>query len=78
MYTGPSTEDAPIPNPPRKRNTSSDGQFHANMQPSAEITYNTAVMRSVSRPPSLCPMLPADIAPTTVPATAMNTVTPCS
>ena len=36
MYTGPSTDDAPMPSPPMKRNTMNDGQFHASPHPSAE------------------------------------------
>ncbi len=38
MYTGPSTDEPPIPSPPMKRKTSSEGQFQAKAQPSAEIT----------------------------------------
>jgi hypothetical protein len=38
MYTGPSTDDAPIPSPPTKRKTINAGQFQASPQPKAETT----------------------------------------
>ena len=37
IYTGPSTDEPPIPSPPMKRKISSDGQFHAKAQPRAEM-----------------------------------------
>src|SRR5271157_1943551 len=37
MYMGPSTEEAPIPNPPMKRAPTNEYQSKANAQPSAEI-----------------------------------------
>ena len=38
MYTGPSTDDAPMPRPPIKRKTINEGQFHASALPRAEST----------------------------------------
>ncbi len=38
MYTGPSTDDPPMPSPPMNRAASNTYQFQANAQPSAEIT----------------------------------------
>ena len=66
----------PMPSPPINRAASSTGQLHANPEPRAESTYKTAITRSVSRPPNFCPIAPADIAPITVPTSAMATVSP--
>jgi len=38
MYTGPSTEEAPMPSPPMKRKTISEGQLQARALPMAEAT----------------------------------------
>src|SRR4051794_15064813 len=75
-YTGPTTDDAPIPNPPINLNTTSDGQFQANAHPSDDTRYNNAVARNVSRPPHFSPGIPANIAPMTVPHSAADTVNP--
>src|SRR5436853_795995 len=76
MYIGPRTEDPPIPNPPIRRNRTSEYQFHATAQPTAEITYNTAITRRLSRRPYRSPGNPASIAPKIVPHSALATVTP--
>jgi hypothetical protein len=51
-------------------------QSRANAQPSADARYSTAMMRNAPRPPMRCPSTPLVAAPTTVPASAMLTVTP--
>ena len=38
MYTGPNTDEPPMPSPPMKRKTSSDVQLQEKAQPSAETT----------------------------------------
>src|SRR5580698_7273282 len=65
-----------MPRPPMKRAIRNESQFQAKEQPSADSTYKAAVMRRVARLPIFCPILPADMAPITVPQRAMDTVKP--
>ena len=51
IYMGPSTDEAPMPRPPMKRATSSEGQPNANAHPSAETKYSTPVIRRLARRP---------------------------
>ena len=65
-----------MPSPPTKRASTSQCQFHANAQPSAETKYRTAMIRRLSRRPQRSPGIPASMAPTMVPHSAMDTVSP--
>src|SRR5579884_2337353 len=76
MYIGPSTDEPPIPRPPMNRKSTSADQPQAKAQPKAEIKYNTAITRRLSRRPYRSPGIPASIAPKTVPQSALATVIP--
>ena len=65
-----------MPRPPTSRAANNACQLQASPDPNAETTYSTAIARSVSRPPNFCPMAPADMAPITVPMSAIATVKP--
>src|ERR1700691_5048318 len=78
MYIGTSTKDPPLPTPPINRKKSSDQRFHAKAHPTAEITYNNAITRKLSRLPYFCPGRPDVVAPSTVPISAIVTVKPSS
>ena len=76
MYIGPSTDEPPIARPATKREATSDVQFQAKAQPRAETRYKTAITRRLSRRPYRSPGIPASIAPTMVPQSAIETVSP--
>src|SRR3989442_790640 len=76
MYIGPSTDDPPIARPATKREATSDVQFQARAQPRAETRYRMAITRRLSRRPYRSPGIPASIAPTMVPQSAIETVSP--
>src|SRR5471030_38847 len=76
MYMGPSTEEAPIPSPPMNRASTNEFQSNANAQPSAEMTYSTAVIRRLARRPYLSPGTPPNMDPRMVPYRAAATVSP--
>src|ERR1700761_5897671 len=76
MYMGPRTDEPPTPRPPIKRKSSSESQFHARPQPSAEMRYRIAITRRLSRRPLRSPGMPASDAPRIVPNSATATVKP--
>jgi len=59
-----------------KRAASRGYQPQARAQPIEEMRYRAAKSRSDSRPPRCWPTTPAQLAPTTVPQSAIETVRP--
>src|SRR6185312_16764488 len=78
MYMGPVTDEAPIARPPVIRKKMSAAQLQASAQPTADARYSAARVTKQGCLPKRSLGRPAPKAPTTVPQSALETVTPRS
>src|SRR5687768_16347022 len=78
MYIGAVTEEHPTASPPTNLKSKKTYQLKARAVPIAATRKSTAIQKTVFLRPYLSDGIPPNIAPTTVPTKAIETVSPCS
>ncbi len=78
IYIGAVTEEHPTAIPPANLKRRNTYQLNARAVPIAETRKRTAIQKTVFLRPNLSDGIPPNIAPTTVPIKAIETVRPCS
>jgi len=77
IYIGATTDDAPIPSPPIKRNIINKGRLLASALPMADMVKRNATINKTGFLPNLSAGFPDDRAPIIVPIRADEIVKPC-